>query len=110
MSIRRAILAAALLAPVLATAAAAEDLRFTIINNSSHALREFYVSPGTQRTWGRDLMPRGYELPAGNRVEVLISDGRDHCEYDIKAVWADGNEFTEMGANLCDLGEWTFTD
>jgi hypothetical protein len=105
---RSALACAAILC--LSAPAAAEDLDFLLINASSSDITEFQVSPQSESRWSSNLMPSGYVLPAGNEVSVLIQDGRDHCEYDILAVFADGAKFEEFGANLCDLGEWTFTD
>lgn len=90
--------------------AQAEDLEFLLINASSYDIVEFLVSDPADDYWSDNLIPDGYVLPAGNEVEVLIADGADYCEYDIRAVWEDGDEFTEMDVDLCDLGEWTFTD
>lgn len=92
------------------TPAAAEDMSFLLINDSSSDIEEFQVSPPSKSTWSDNLMPEGYVLPAGNEVDVVIEDGLDHCEYDLRAVFSDGVEFEEFGVDLCDLGEWTFTD
>lgn len=90
--------------------AMAEDLTFTLINASSSDIVEFQVSPPSEKSWTSNLIPAGYVLPAGNEIEVDIADGRDHCEYDIQAVFQDGSVFEEYDADLCDLGQWTFTD
>lgn len=91
-------------------AAQAEDLEFLLINASSADIVEFHVSDPGDDYWSDNLMPSGYVLAAGYEVDVLITDGQSNCEYDIRAVWDDGSEYTEMGADLCDLGEWEFTD
>ncbi|WP_416899409.1 MAG: hypothetical protein ACMVY4_06745 [Minwuia sp.] len=104
------LIAALGLASLVSTGAAAEDMYFLLINESSADIVEFHVSPPSAGTWSDNLIPVGYVLPAGNEVEVAIEDGRDHCEYDIRAVFADGGTFEEYGADLCDLGSWTFTD
>ena len=91
-------------------AAQAEDLEFLLINNSTADITGFHVSDPGDDYWSDNLIPEGYVLPAGNEIEVLIADGQDNCNYDIRAVWDDGSEFTEFEADLCDLGEWAFTD
>jgi hypothetical protein len=90
--------------------AAAEDMNFLLINDCSSNIEEFQFSPPSKSTWSDNLMPEGYVLPAGNKVDVVIEDGRDHCEYDLRAVFSDGVEFEEFGVDLFDLGEWAFTD
>lgn len=95
---------------LFSASAVAEDLTFTLINDTSYDIVEFQVSDPGDDIWSDDLMPNGYVLPAGNYVDVNIQDGEDFCEYDIKAVFDDGEEFVEYGVDLCALGEWTFTD
>ncbi len=106
--IRFAVLTGAALA--LSLSASAEDLAFDIINLTSYDIVEFQVSDPSDDYWSDNLMPRGYVLPSGNYTTVYIGDGEDFCEYDIKAVFDDGDEIVEYDSNLCDLGEWTFTD
>ena len=95
---------------VLPFSASAEDLSFELINNSSSDITEFHVSDPSDDTWSDNLMPSVYVLPAGYTVDVNITDGEDHCEYDIRATFEDGSEYEEYGVDVCDLGEWTFTD
>lgn len=90
--------------------AAAEDLYFELINESSSDLVAFHVSHPGDDDWTGNLMPNGYVLPAGNYVGVEIADGEDFCEYDIRAEFEDGSVYEEYDSDLCDLGEWTFTD
>ncbi|ANK82723.1 MAG: hypothetical protein TEF_19435 [Rhizobiales bacterium NRL2] len=90
--------------------ARAENLYFLLINQSSADIVEFHVSPPDASRWTDNLIPDGYVLPAGNEVEVAIEDGQDHCAYDIRAVFADGEVFEEYDTDLCELGQWTFTD
>ena len=103
-------LLAGLVLPALACgAASAEDLEFRLINNSGYDNVEFHVSDPEDETWSDDLMPSGYVLPDGNYVDVLISDGADYCEYDLRVVWEDGDEYVEYGSDICELGEWELT-
>jgi hypothetical protein len=100
----------ALAAFVYAAPAQAEDLEFLLINASSADIIEFQVSDPGDDYWTDNLIPSGYVLPAGNEIEVLIADGQSNCNYDIRAVWDDGSEYVEYDSDLCDLGEWEFTD
>lgn len=98
------------LATTVSTAAVAEDLYFLLINQSSSDIVEFHVSPPSESRWTDNLIPEGYVLPSGNEVEIAIEDGLDSCFYDIRAVFADGSTVEEYESDLCDLGQWTFTD
>jgi hypothetical protein len=101
--------AAALLLMVLPGAALAEDLTFTLTNNSSYAVKSLFTSPADVDTWEEDVFADKY-LPAGNYVEVTIGDGREQCVYDMKFVLEDDSEFIEPAVDLCELGEYTLSD
>lgn len=101
---------AALAAVLPAGSVLAEDLEFLIINDSDADIVEFQVSDPESNVWNSNLIPEGYVLPSGNEIVVIVADGRDICEYDLRAVWDDGGEYVEYDANLCDLGEYTFVD
>ena len=101
--------AAALLLVALPGVALAEDLVFTLTNNSSYAVKSLFTSPADVNTWEEDVFGEQY-LPAGNFVEVTIGDGREQCVYDMKFVLEDDSEFIEPGVDLCELGEYTLSD
>ncbi|UWQ81212.1 hypothetical protein K3725_09535 [Leisingera sp. S132] len=89
--------------------AQAEDLEFLLVNDSSADLVEFNVSPASSDNWEGNLMEGGYLAP-GYEIDVLIADGATTCVYDIRGSFADGSEAEDYGLDLCDLGEYTFTD
>ena len=74
--------AAALLLTALPGVALAEDLTFTLTNNSSYAVKSLFTSPADVDTWEEDVFADKY-LPAGNFVDVTIGDGREQCVYDM---------------------------
>lgn len=103
------LLAGMVLFAAIAGPATAEDLSFTLVNSSGYDVVEFHVSDPQDDTWSDNLMPEGYVLPDEHYVDVIISDGADYCEYDLRVVWEDGDEYVEYGADICDLGEWELT-
>ena len=102
-------LAAAAFVVASAMPAMAEDLAFTLTNQSSSGVIGFYVSHTGTNAWEENLIEGGV-LPAGNEIEIEISDGRDVCEYDIKAEFEDGSSHEDYDLNLCDTGSYTFSD
>lgn len=104
------ILAGSILLASFCGTASAEDLSFTLINSSGYDVVEFHVSDPQDDTWSDNLMPDGYVLPDGNYVDVIIADGADYCEYDLRVVWDDGDEHVEYGSDICELGEWELTE
>jgi len=87
----------------------AEDLDFLLANESSADLVEFNVSPASSGSWEENLLDGGYLAP-GYEIGVLIADGATTCVYDIRGGFADGSEAEDYGLDLCELGEYTFTD
>lgn len=102
--------AAVLTATVLmATSAVAEDLEFLIVNETSVDLVEFNVSPASSQSWEENLLSGGY-LASGYEVDVLIADGLSTCVYDIRGSFSDGETVEDFGLDLCELGEYPFSE
>lgn len=87
----------------------AEDLEFLLYNDSSADLVEFNISPASSDDWEENLLAGGYLAP-GYEIGVDIADGLSTCVYDIRGKFADGSEAEDYALNLCDLGEYTFSD
>lgn len=90
-----------------AKSALAEDLQFTLVNNTSHPLAQFYLSHAGTNSWEEDLLGSNV-LPAGNQVTVNVADGRTTCTYDIKGVLDDGRSVEHYAVDLCDLNGGTY--
>lgn len=85
-----------------------EAVTFTLINSTSRELREFYVSPPGEESWGDDILGDG-TLGPGEEVEITIDDGREECDYDIMGVLGPSEDETvgegsliHSGVNICD--------
>ncbi|CAN1556219.1 hypothetical protein MCELHM10_02404 [Paracoccaceae bacterium] len=99
---------AAAFVTLIATPTLAEDLVFTLINDSSHTIVEMYVSPVGEDQWGENiLMVEGVE--SGVSGDVTIADGLAVCDYDLRFVTEDGSEATQT-QDLCVLADFTVTD
>jgi len=100
-------IALAALATLIATPTLAEDLVFTLVNDSSHTIVEMYVSEVGAAQWGENILVGPVE--PGVSGNVTIADGLDVCDYDLRYVSAEGGE-AEDTQNLCELGTYTLTD
>jgi ethanolamine utilization microcompartment shell protein EutL len=89
----------AALAALMATPVLADDLVFTVTNNTSDTLVELYASPSNEDNWGADIMA-GQQLAAGEAGEVTIVDGSDQCAYDLRMIFASG-EALEGSDDIC---------
>ncbi|MBO9444632.1 hypothetical protein [Ruegeria sp. R14_0] len=107
MKMRAAV--AAIATVLMATSVSAEDLEFLIVNDSSADLVEFNVSPASSDSWEGNLLRGGYLAP-DYEIDVVIADGLTTCVYDIRGGFDDGSSVEDYGLNLCDLGEYVFTD
>jgi hypothetical protein len=103
-------LAGAFLASLaFAAPAAAEDLTFTLTNDSSWVVAKFFASPADVNDWEEDIL--GVDvLGSGEATDITIADGRTQCNYDFKFVLEDGTEHTAAAVNICELGSYTLHD
>jgi hypothetical protein len=98
---------AAALFTLAAAPVMAEDLVFTLVNDSTHTLTEMYVSPVGEDEWGENILLTTVE--PGVSGDVTIADGLEVCDYDMRFVSVEGGE-VEQTQNLCELGTFTVTD
>jgi hypothetical protein len=101
-------IAIAALTVMVATPVMAEDLVFTLVNNSSHSITEMYVSPVGEDLWGENILTVDAVEP-GVSGDVTIADGLDVCDYDLHFVTDTGLEATQE-QNLCDTAVFTVED
>jgi len=95
---------------LLAGAAAAEDLVFTLKNSTNSVLNAFYTSPVGEESWEDDVFGNEVLAP-GESIKVTIEDGRRACEYDMRFEFQ-GNQLEDMEdtQDLCELGEYEITE
>jgi len=84
----------------------AEDLVFTLTNQSGYDVVGFYVSQAGSNEWEENLMEGGY-LADGYEINVLIADGLTVCTYDIMVEFEDGDSIEDYGVDVCELGGYT---
>ena len=87
----------------LGTSAAQADPRdFTLLNAHPFVtITQVYVSASDESDWGDDLLGLDVLL-AGESVEIAFDRFTlDTCTYDIKVVYADGDEGYLWAVNLC---------
>lgn len=90
--------------------AQAQNVEFTLINNSSYALHYFYTTPTNEDNWGYDLLGEDGTLESGFQGTVTIGDGSDQCLYDFKFVMDNEAELIEKEIDICELNSYTIND
>lgn len=89
--------------------ASAEDLVFTLENQSNYNIHYFYASPYNVGSWEEDILGDDI-LPPDYSVDVTIADGREQCEYDFRFE-IDNEIIVEKSAiDLCEVGHYTLHD
>lgn len=98
-----------LAAPASAASTDGKNRKVLVENISSQTLRELYASPVTSKTWEEDLLGQR-TLTAGQSISANIDNGTNECNYDLKAVMANGAEHVKRGVNVCAISKWTIGD
>ncbi len=112
ISIRTSILAACMAGLFTfgaASQASAADRHVVIKNKTSYTMVRFYASRSSTTDWEEDILGDRV-LKSGGQVRINIDDGTGACIYDFKAVFSNGNEATRSKINVCEIGEYTYTD
>jgi hypothetical protein len=109
MTSARGIVAAIAATLVLGHAAPAESLdrRVRIVNETGFTIVRFYGSNTGTDDWQEDILGQDV-LPSGSSVIINFDDGTGYCKYDLRAVFDDGDEVTQGGVNICEVGTLTF--
>ena len=101
---------AALALLVSALPAAAQNVEFTLINNSSQSLHYFYTTPSNEDHWGDDLLGADGTLEPGMQGTVTIGDGSDQCLYDFRFETNQGAVLEVPQVDICSLNSYTLND
>ena len=108
-----ALAAAAALVSVSGAADAASDGKNRVVkveNISNQSLNYLYASPITSKTWEEDLLGTERVLSRGESIDADIDNGTNECQFDLRAVMADGREVIRRNINVCAVSKWTIGD
>ncbi len=103
-----AVAALALLAGI--QPASAQNVEFSIINESSVDLHYFFASPSNEANWGEDLLADLGILESGYQATTYIGDGSDQCLYDFRFIGGEGEELVASAIDICSLDSYTLHD
>jgi hypothetical protein len=103
------VMAALALIGLTAAPANAQDRHVEVINETQHAIVQFFASNVDRGTWEEDILGEDV-LPVGQSVNINIDDGSGACLYDFKAVFEDGEELVRTGIDVCTTTTYTYTE
>ncbi|MDV3349581.1 hypothetical protein D0962_26510 [Leptolyngbyaceae cyanobacterium CCMR0082] len=85
----------------------ADEYAFTLVNDTSVDMLEFYASPQVANDWEGDLLGNEAVRENGDWTIITLSGDRG-CIYDFLAVFSDGDKLEKYGINVCDLETHTY--
>lgn len=100
--------AVALALSAFGPAAADEDKRVKIINETEHKIVQFYASRIGTNDWEEDILDVDVLAP-GQSVTINFG-GSDFCVYDFKAVFDDGDTLVRNRVNVCELDVYRYSE
>ncbi|MBP0445647.1 hypothetical protein J8J14_12755 [Roseomonas sp. SSH11] len=100
------VLAAALAVGAPALAHAQSRLDFTLMNRTGYEINEVYLGPTSSSSWGNDVMGQD-TLPNGRSVDIQFNRRASTCNWDMKVVYADGDESEWRNFDLCSISKIT---
>lgn len=107
MLVRSALYIVAMTVAFAATQAEAVDRRVRIHNDTGMTLYKFYSTNTGSKKWGRDVMGTA-TLPTGNAMTLNFDNKEGYCEFDFRAIFADGTELTRQGVNVCQMADYYY--
>ncbi len=90
-----------------ASQAEAVDRRVRIHNDTGMTLYKFYSTNTGSKKWGRDVMGSS-TLPSGSAMVLNFDNAQGYCEFDFRAIFADGTELQRQGVNVCQMADYYY--
>jgi hypothetical protein len=106
-ALRVTLAAVALAASTLS--AAAVDRHLTIHNDTGLTMTNFYSTNSGASHWGRDVLG-STTLPNGSSLRLNFDNNKGYCEFDFRAVFADGSVLQRANVNVCETGDYYYTE
>lgn len=91
------------------SAAVAENRDVRIINETGVTIYRFYSTNSGADHWGSDVMGNS-TLPSGSAMNLNFDNKYGYCEFDFRAEFADGEVLQRDNVNVCEIGEYTYTE
>lgn len=109
---KRAVMGLTMAAMTMVLSAApsiAQDRNVRIYNNTSVTLYRFYSTNSGSDRWGNDVMGSS-TLPPGASMRLNFDNQYGYCEFDFQAEFADGSVLRRDRVNVCEIGEYYYTE
>ena len=107
MTIKALLAGAAFALAFVVAPAYAQDLVFTLNNQSDGAVNELYVSPLDSNSWEEDILGKDV-LDSGQTATITITNANGQCAWDVRIVYDDASVTDERNIDLCTLANGTY--
>ena len=104
---KRNILNALLILTAMVGQATAQDMGLNIHNETGVTLYRFYSTNTGSDVWGSDVMGSS-TLESGASMRLNFDNADGYCLFDFRAVFADGDELTRQGVNVCETADYYY--
>ena len=103
-------LSLATLALVATTLSAqAYDRHVRIHNDTGLTLYRFQSTNSGAKRWGSDVMGSKV-LPNGGSMRLNFDNSKGYCNFDFKATFEDGTVLQKGNVNVCETGDYYYTE
>ena len=92
-----------------ALAAVAVDRNVRIHNDTGVTIYRFYSTNSGSDRWGSDVMGNS-TLPSGSSMRLNFDNRYDYCNFDFRAEFSDGSVLQKDGVNVCEIGDYYYTN
>ena len=79
---------------------------FNLVNHTSQAIRELYVTPAGDDKWGGNRLTSGPIVPGASFAVRRHIDG--NCVFDIRVIYADGTREERRTVDTCKIEDVAF--
>jgi hypothetical protein len=95
-----------LLVTLFSSTAFASDLnrKVRVVNVSNKTVTHLYGSNSYEDSWQEDILDMGV-LPSRSSIVINFFDGTNHCLFDIKVIFSDGDVSYKSKFNVCKESE-----
>lgn len=101
--------AASVVAIMFGTSSVAQDMAFSLTNNSDATMVELKVGESSNENWDEDILD-GESIGPGETADISVEDDLEDCEYDLQAVYDDGDTEEVFNVDLCELNDLNVED
>jgi len=92
-----------------ASASSAADRKVLVRNKTTFTIKAFQASNTGEKSWQENILGAG-ALEPGDELTVNVDDGTGACHFDFLATFEDDTNAQKNDVNVCEVGQFDFTE